>query len=156
MVQLKTFFKILKSIAPTLGLYLGIFLVITTINVNMRSDQKDSGYTNTKVDVAIIDHDESALSKGLTEYIGENAKVNKIIETDTGMEDALFQRVAEYIIIIPQNYQQDIMAGKNVTLQSKEVPGAYSAIFAKNMIDQYLSTFESYRDNIKNADVNKI
>lgn len=156
MVQIKTFFKIVKSLALTLGIYLGIFIGITAININMNSDEDENGYTNTKVNVAIIDHDQSALSKGLSQFLGDNAEVKKIIQTETGMEDALFQRVAEYIIIIPENYQQDLLNNKDTTLTSKEVPGAYSAVFAKNLVSQYLSTFDTYRKSLENTDINEI
>src|SRR5574344_699076 len=80
----------------------------------------------------------------------------EIIQTETGMEDALFQRVAEYIIIIPENYQQDLLNNKDTTLTSKEFPGAYSAVLAKNLDMQYVSTFDNDRNSLENTDINEI
>lgn len=44
-----------------------------------------------------------------------------IIQTEEGMEDALFERIVEYILIIPEHYQEDLLAGKTPVMESKKV-----------------------------------
>lgn len=143
-MSFKSFIKIFKTKIPLIAMYVGIFLMISLINTQVGSNNKSTGYVNENIKVAVIDNDNSELSKGLTTFLKENMKAVDIIETEEGMEDALFERVAEYIVIIPENYENDLMAGKNVSLESKKVPDAYSAVYADNLINQYMTTYKTY------------
>lgn len=143
-MSFKSFIKIFKTKIPLIAMYVGIFLMISLINTQVGSNNKSTGYVNENIKVAVIDNDNSELSKGLTTFLKENMKAVDIIETEEGMEDALFERVAEYIVIIPRNYENDLMAGKNVSLESKKVPDAYSAVYAENLINQYMTTYKTY------------
>ncbi|MCI5602474.1 MAG: ABC transporter permease [Clostridiales bacterium] len=143
-MSFKSFIKIFKTKIPLITMYVGIFLMISLINTQVGGNNKSTGYVNANIKVAVIDNDNSELSKGLTTFLKENTKAVDIIETEEGMEDALFERVAEYIVIIPKNYENDLMAGKNVSLESKKVPDAYSAVYAENLINQYITTYKTY------------
>jgi ABC-2 type transport system permease protein len=143
-MSFKSFIKIFKTKIPLIAMYVGIFLMISLINTQVGSNNKSTGYVNENIKVAVIDNDNSELSKGLTTFLKENMKAIDIIETEEGMEDALFERVAEYIVIIPRNYENDLMAGKNVSLESKKVPDAYSAVYDENLINQYMTTYKTY------------
>ena len=143
-MSFKSFIKIFKTKIPLIAMYVGIFLMISLINTQVGSNNKSTGYVNENIKVAVIDNDNSELSKGLTTFLKENMKAVDIIETEEGMEDALFERVAEYIVIIPRNYENDLMAGKIVSLESKKVPDAYSAVNAENLINQYMTTYKTY------------
>ena len=143
-MSFKSFIKIFKTKIPLIAMYVGIFLMISLINTQVGSNNKSTGYVNENIKVAVIDNDNSELSKGLTTFLKENMKAVDIIETEEGMEDALFERVTEYIVIIPQNYENDLMAGRNVSLESKKVPDAYSAVYAENLINQYMTTYKTY------------
>lgn len=140
----KSFLQIFKTRIPSLALYLGIFLGIAVLNMQIGNNDEEKGYVNENIYLAVIDRDNSGLSDGLEKYLSDNMDVVDIIETEQGMEDALFERVAEYIVIIPEGYEKDLLEGKDVKLESKKVPDAYSAVFAENLINQYISTFKTY------------
>lgn len=140
----KSFIKIFKTKVCYIAIYVGIFLMISLVSSKIGSSYDNNGYVNEDVSVAIVDRDKSKLSEGLSEFLDENMKVKQITETEEGMEHALFERIAEYIVIIPEGYEEDFMSGKNVCIESKKVPDAYSAVYAENLISQYLNTFETY------------
>lgn len=140
----KSFLKIFKAQIPMLAIYLGIFLGIAVINIKATSNDETKGYKNYKIPVAIVDNDNSELSDALEKYISKYAPVYEIDETEEGMEDALFQRIVEYIILIPENFEEDLLTGNDVQLGSKQVPDAYSAVYVENLLNQYLSTLKTY------------
>lgn len=142
MTEFKTFLKIFKSQTTTMLVYIGVFFVIMGISTS--SSKSESGYVNEDIRVAIVDEDNSQVSKSLKEFIKNNMKVVDIINTNEGMEEALFQRAAEYIVIIPKGFEENLLCGGNTDLKSKEVADAYSAVFAKNLINQYMSTLHTY------------
>lgn len=154
----KSFLKIFKTQIPTLVIYLGIFLGIAAINMGIKDDEGSTGYENADVSVAIIDKDKSELSEAIQKYISsKNLKVEEIINTEEGMEEALFQRIVEYIIIIPEDYENRILSGEDVRLESKKVPDAYSAVYVENILNQYMSTFNAYSKSYgENPDIHKV
>lgn len=142
----KSFLKIFKTQIPTLVIYLGIFLGIAAINMGIKDDEGSTDYENINMSVAVIDKDNSELSKAIQKYISsENLQVKEIINTEEGMEEALFQRIVSYIIIIPEDYENRLISGEDISLESKKVPDAYSAVYVENIINQYISTFNAYR-----------
>lgn len=154
----KSFLKIFKAQIPTLVVYLGIFLGIAAINMGIKDDGGDTGYENTNMSIAIIDKDKSELSDAIQKYLSSaNLQVKEIINTEEGMEEALFQRIVEYIIIIPENYEIGILNGEDVLLESKKVPDAYSAVYVENIMNQYMSTFNAYRKSAgDNVDIHEL
>lgn len=141
----KSFLKIFKAQLPILMVYLGIFLGIAAINIRIKENTKDKGYENENMSIAVIDKDKSELSDAIQKYLSSiNIQVKEIINTEEGMEEALFQRIVEYVIIIPENYESRVLNGEDVLLESKKVPDAYSAVYIENIINQYMSTFNAY------------
>lgn len=145
MTDFKSFLKILKSKFVIICVYVGIFVVIMTMNIHISDNEGGISYTASDFNIAVIDHDQSLFSKSMLSYIEKNMSLVDIINTEEGMEDALFERVVEYILIIPEHYQEDILAGKSPVMQSKKVPDAYGAKFAEAVIGQYVDTFHLYQ-----------
>ncbi len=159
MTDFKAFFGILKSKFFIICVYIGIFAVIMSISSNVGNGEGGIDYSAYDFDIAVIDYDNSPLSKAITSYIKENMSLIDIIETEEGMEDALFERVVEYILIIPNNYQSDILNGNNPVLESKKVPDAYGAKFAESVIRQYIDTFYIYQkqyDGLNEESISKV
>lgn len=154
----KSFLKIFKAQIPTLVIYLGIFLGIAAINMGIKDDEGDTGYENTNMSVAVIDKDNSELSEAIQKYLTSvNLQVKEIINTEEGMEEALFQHIVEYIIIIPEDYESRVLNNEDVRLESKKVPDAYSAVYVENIMNQYMSTFNAYRKSAgDNVDIHEL
>ena len=47
-------------------------------------------------------------------------------------------------MIIPDNYTTDFINGKDVTIETMELPDAYSSIYSKNLLNKYLNTANLY------------
>lgn len=141
----RSFLKIFKTQIPAMAVYLLIFLGIAAINMKVKEDDSNAGYENTNMAIAVVDYDKSELSESIKKYIvSQNLEVKEIIYTEEGMEEALFQRVVDYILIIPKDYEKGLLKGEYIPLESKKVPDAYSAVFIESLMNQYLSTFQTY------------
>lgn len=145
MTDFKMFLKILKSKVVIIIVYVGIFTIMMTANMNADKNNGGISYSAYNFDIAVIDYDNSSFSKAITSYIEKNMSLVDIIHTEEGMEDALFERIVEYILIIPEHYQEDLLAGKQPVMESKKVPDAYGAKFAETVIGQYVDTFRVYQ-----------
>ena len=95
----KTFLKMLIRNLPSGLLYLGIFVGIAT-------------FTSSKLNVAIIDDDNSELSKSLVDYISSCHNIVSINDNKEKWADDLFYRTVDYILVINKGFE-DGMAGNS-------------------------------------------
>jgi len=141
----KAFFKTVKRQLSSLLIYFAIFLALSILLTNNGQTQQESTYKATKVKIAVIDRDNSVLSKSLFNYIDKNHTIVSIKDNKETMADELFYGNVEYIVIINQGFQDKIKAGdsENV-IESVKVPQSVSGQFVDNQINEYLSTLNIY------------
>ena len=117
MIIYKTFLKILNKCKFPIILYTGILLFFA--GVNMTSNDQSMDFTAEKPDILIINYDkEEGITKNFIDYLKENTTVRTDIENnEQAIKDAIFYRDISYIIYIPKNFGEDLLAGKNPELQ---------------------------------------
>ena len=143
MIVFKNYLKIARTYALTILIYTFIFLGLNIIVGMYNSSATD--YQSTEVNIAIINHDgKSDLVTGLTDYISKNGNLIAIKDDQEAMRDALFFRQVDYIMIIPENFNQDFISGKDVSIETMELPDAYNSIYSKNLLNKYLNTARLY------------
>lgn len=88
----KTFFKIAKKYRGSTIMYILIFMsIVLTIAANKDNSSVEDFQTST-IDVAVFDHDNSALSKGLVKYLEGHQKLVTIEENSDSFKDNLYSR----------------------------------------------------------------
>jgi ABC-2 type transport system permease protein len=126
-------------------MYSAIFLSITLIFSQTSANTHEQVFNVSKSRVSIIDNDKSILSEKLSTYIKEKSKYAEIKDTSTeGLNDALFFRNSEYIIIIPENFGEKFFTDEKIKLQTMRIPNSTSGMFLDTMINKYLNTAELY------------
>lgn len=144
MKQFDLYFKIIKKNIVQFIIYLGIFIVFTGALTLSRSEKKEE-FQIANIKVGVINHDKSgAIAAGLIDYIKESAEYVELDEENESLEDALFFRRAEYILIIPKDFSQDMISGGETKLEKIQIPGSYSAVYLDTVINQYLTTLDLY------------
>lgn len=124
-------------------IYIGIFISIC-IAMTMNSSESE-GFTSSKLEISIIDMDNSEASKALTEYIGKNHKLVEVENDKDAMLDALYYMSADIIFTINEGYSENLANGRTDELFSDyRVPGTFSAEFFDTQINQYISTINAY------------
>lgn len=152
MTDFRVYLKILKSKIVIIMVYVGIFTIMMAAGINDDNNKGGISYSAYDFNIAVIDRDNSSFSKAITSYIEKNMSLTDIIQTEEGMEDALFERIVEYILIIPEHYQEDLLEGKTPAMESKKVPDAYGAKFAETIISRYVDTFYVYQSRFESMD----
>jgi len=156
MIVYSTYWKIVKKNLPLILLYIGIFTAISWFNIASAADESSTGYVGNQVKVAIINKDvDGKIAQNLSDYISKKNKIVEVEDNDEAMQDALFYRAAEYIIIIPNNFTEDFLAGKDVMIERIQVPDSYSGYYVDNMIDKYLNLVRLYKTGT-GYDINRI
>lgn len=136
MTVFKGFLTITKRNLGMMFLYIAIFLSISIFIQKTSGDSAPSGFTAKRLNIAVIDRDESLLSKGLKNHLSQFHNVNDIPDDAATLQDKLFYRDIYYAVIIPENFEQNCL--KNAEkLPVIKVPGSTSGYY----VDQQINTF---------------
>ena len=147
----KLYLKIIKKSLPGIMLYLGIFLFIVVLITTITRDTSSTAFEQSKVRIAYINEDiESPLINGFKNYLKDYAEFVEIKETEEGMRDALFFRMVEYIVIIPDGFVEGFENDNPLKLKKSAVSDSTSAAYMDMTIENYFNTTENY---IKNTDL---
>lgn len=143
MIVFKKYLKIANTYTPLILFYTAIFLVMTIFFGTFNSSS--TNYQATDVNVAIINHDSNTwLIDSLKDYVSNNGNLVELEDNEEALRDALFYRKVDYIMIIPKNYTNDFIEGKNVDIETMELPDAYSSVYSKNLLNKFLNTANLY------------
>lgn len=145
MTVFKTILKILNKLKGMLILYTGILLGITLLN--QTSGQVDSNFEESKPDILIVNNDEdNEITENFVAYLREHSEEKDIdVEDEEKINDAVFYRDVNYVIYIPKNFGEDLLAGKNPKLEYKS-SGDEQASYAEMMVEKYIKTVSLYKD----------
>ena len=136
--------------------YTAIFLGLAIFTGTYNSTSTD--YKSMDVKVAIINRDKNTeLINGFKDYIKDHGELISLEDDNESLRDALFYRTVDYIMIIPDNYTTDFINGKDVTIETMELPDAYSSIYSKNLLNKYLNTANLYlKAGISDTELSKL
>ncbi|MGB8450985.1 MAG: ABC transporter permease [Anaerocolumna sp.] len=140
----KLYFKILKSAAPALIIYVFIFTILIFImSANQRKNTAD--YEESQINTALVNYDgDSILVRDFLDYLAGYCNMEDYWDNENDLADALFFREVEYILTIPYDFGEDFMDGKDVSVEKKAIPdGAYNLLI-DNAINNYLNTARIY------------
>lgn len=150
MTVFKTFWKVVNKYKGTIILYTVMLLTFGTMN--LKTNDINTTFTNSKPDVLIIDQDESLISKNLVDYFNKFANLVKVEESEDKIDDALFYRDVSYVIYIPYGYEKDIFNGINPELEIKSA-GDYEASLANMLLSRYINVQNIYSKSVDNDEL---
>lgn len=137
-----------KFIYRKKSLILTYVLIFSGLSIAMMVVQNKSGgaesYVQKKVDIAIVDRDQSAVSKALSKYLeGQNTR-KKIKDDEDSFKNELYWRNVNYILVIPDGFEQDVMQGKQNVLSAKKVRDAVETAYVEEEIGSFLNLYTLY------------
>lgn len=143
MIVYKKYLKIALTYGPAIAIYTLIFLALNIFIGTFNSSS--TNYESANINIAFINHDKnSSLIDGLQSYMSKHGNLVTLKDDDEAMRDALFYRNVDLIAIIPENYHDDFLAGKDVEIEILESPNAYNSIYTKNLLNDYLNLARIY------------
>lgn len=135
----KSYIKITLKLWPMIVLTAGIMIGVTVMATAHLTPNQD--FESTKPAVAIFDHDDSELSRGLAKYIASQTSVVEIDDSDEARKEAIYFQTVYYVFMIPDGFGADFVAGKQPKIESLTSQGGY-AMQAKLLADNYLRLAE--------------
>lgn len=143
MTVFKTFWKVVKKYKVTVLLYTIILVSFGTINMTTTDNQMN--FVESKPDILIINNDtNNKVTNNLVKYLNKNTNIINIKNNESTINDALFYRDVNYIIYIPKNYGQNILAGHSPKIEIKQT-GDYQASLANMLLTRYLKVQNIYK-----------
>lgn len=141
----QAFFKTLKKRSFSVIIYFCIFVVLALMMSGNGKKQIEVAYKDTKVDIAVLDRDNSVLSKSLYRYLADTQNIVKIKDDKESISDELFFRNVEYVLIIKKGFEEGIKSGKyEDVVENVKVPQSVSGQLLDSKINQYLTELSAY------------
>lgn len=139
----KAFAKIAGKKKMSALLYIVIFIVISILMANQSA--KDNNFKETKLNICIIDMDNTSASQKLVDYINSNHKIQNIATDKDSILDSLYYQSVDYVLTINKGYSDKISAGEVDNLFSNyKVSGTYSTELFESQLDQYITNLSCY------------
>ncbi|MFV0393882.1 MAG: ABC transporter permease [Coprobacillaceae bacterium] len=143
MIVFKNYLKVAKSFLGIIFIYTAIFLSLAVFT--SASGSSNDTFEATEAKIAIVNNDEDTeFIKNFKEYVKDSAELVTLDNDEDALKDALFFRKVDYIMIIPENYTKDFIAGAEVKIDVMAVPDSSAAMYSKELMNKYLNTADLY------------
>lgn len=139
-----TFFKIIKKNIGTVIMYIAIFVFVSLLTASFGSTPSVTSFEASKTSMAVIDRDHTTTSQGIYDYLSKTQQLIDLEDDIEVFQDELYYRNVNLIIIIPENMEADLIAGKEIHIESIEEPNSQSGIYIELQLEQYLSILKNY------------
>lgn len=147
----KTFFKLSKHSIGIMITYTVIFLILLEIMASNRGPSSVSEFTESSINVAIFDNDQSLLSTGLTNYITSKHNIVKFDYSLDTIRDKMYSRAVDYVLIIPENFYEKTLNNEDISLNSYKLPESVSTQFVELQINNFISAYSTFLKTEKDA-----
>ena len=122
--------KSTKACLVSIIVYFSVFVLFGNISAKATASTKDTMFEDSVVTVAITDNDNSALSRGLVEYLNETEDVVDPQTTSIKeMNDNVRFLIYDYALIIPDDFSERVKNGETENLLEYVAPGATAPQF---------------------------
>ncbi len=140
----KTNIRIIKQNFIAVLLYVGIFIGLAIIMTRDAKATDEKAFKTTSISLGIVDRDLSSTSKAIIDYLEEYHKVISLADDKELMQDELYYRNVEYILIIPTQFEISLFDGADVSLDCIKIPNSNSGLYVDLQIEQLLRTLRSF------------
>ena len=142
----KAFFAIAKKRRNAALIYLGVYAVITLLLSALSQDSINENFKASQRSIAITDEDNTDASRALCDYL---ASIHQVTTPepgeDTALLDAIYYRTLNYAMVIPEGFEDRVLAGEAKDLVSSlTIPGSSSSQYVDNQITQYVQALQLY------------
>lgn len=135
--------RIIKKNTGLILLYLCIFFGVATALQAAAGKENYTSYESEKIKIGVVDKDHGTLAEGLIKWLENTHHVTRMEDDREKMQEELFYRNVEYIVVIPENFYESCMVnGESISVT--KVPGSYSAYYVDQQLESCLNTMRTY------------
>ena len=143
MTVFKGYMRIMKKNTGLILLYLGIFFGVTMALQAAAGKETYTSYESEKIKIGVVDKDNGPLAEGLVKWLEGTHHVTMLEDNREKLQEELFYRNVEYIVVIPENFYESCMVnGESISVT--KVPGSYSAYYVDQQLESCLNTMRTY------------
>lgn len=139
MTVFNAFMKVIKKYIGSIIMYTCIFLSIAISSSKNNTNNTIENFKSTRLDIVCFNHSNSMLADNLIQYLSDNHNIKSGINEDiNSIRDAIYNRDADYILIIPE----DFASTHNVS--AYKLPGSFAAEFMDMSIENFINTYLAF------------
>lgn len=144
MTVFKGYLLMMKRNWKILILYLFLFLALTLLIQKFMGDD-DSLYdgTDVRLHVAVIDRDQSELSRAFTKWLGSRHELIDVPDDQSELQEEMYYGNLDYIVYLPKGFEDQITEEAE-PLDVVEKPGSYQSVFVRAQISEYLCAVRTF------------
>lgn len=141
----KAFCLIGKRRITTIIVYFTIYAVLAIVLSSTAKENLSENFKSRELSVCVMDEDNSQVSKALVEYIGSIHHLVSLENTPEVLQEHLYYRDIDYVLTIPEGFQDKILAGESDGLVTNvKIPGSSAGYFADQQVGQYIRVLQIY------------
>ena len=160
MKAFKLYLKMFKKTSSVIVINMIIFLFIAFM-FSGPAQEPTNDFNETIVSISFVNLDEgSILVDGLKDYLTKYVKYKEIDEKN--IADALYFREIYMALTVPENFTDDFINGKEVSILQESIPGNVASESVNRAINKYLTLVSAYHQEVGNnvgdiiSEVNKV
>ena len=143
MTVFKGYMRIIKKNTGLILLYLCIFFGVAMALQAAAGKESYTSYESEKIKIGVVDKDHGPLAEGLIKWLESTHHVTMLEDSREKLQEELFYRNVEYIVVIPENFYESCMInGESISVT--KVPGSYSAYYVDQQLESCLNTMRTY------------
>lgn len=131
------YMQIVRRNMGMLIMYIAIFIGVTMGIQRAVMSQMEESFGAVKVPVAVIDREGGLLGDTLKAYMEKEQTLVEIEDTEQAMQEELYYRNVQYIIVVPEDAGEKLKKGEKV-LQVIKLPDSSSAYFLDAKLENFL------------------
>ncbi|MBC8589746.1 ABC transporter permease [Wansuia hejianensis] len=108
MTVYKYFIKVALKNKGVILSYTILFFILSVINGSTNT-QRETNFTESKLDIGIIDNSNSQLSRGLVNYLEKNNNIISTKSDEKYIKEQIFLQIADGVIVIPENFEDKVI-----------------------------------------------
>lgn len=143
MTVFKGYMKILKKNIGLVIMYLVIFFAVALALQAAAGKEESDTYQSKSINIGIVDEDGGILVQGLKDYLGKIHHITMLENDREVLQENLFYRNVEYIVQIPENFEQSCVR-EGESLNVTKIPGSYISYYVDQQINSYLNMARTY------------
>lgn len=151
MTLYKLYWKIVKRNRTGILVYFFVFVAMSVLSTMSNSDNSNLKFETANTSVSITNQDsDSALIRGLTDYLGSLIKLEDAPADEDALSDALFFRAIDYSITVPKGFTESFLSDNPLNIKKACINESYGSVYTDTLIDSYLNTWRTCLENQPN------
>ena len=123
----------------TLAVYIGIFIfVCVMIQASLGKMLPQEGFSAYRMKVAVIDRAGNAVSQALCGMIAEKHETVDVADDPQAIQDVLYYRDAEYVLILPEDLKERFADGRQA-VERVTVPDSTMGFYVDQQVNTMLN-----------------